>query len=105
MSISKAIQEDSRASAWITPFVQHGGPRYLQIADMLERALSDGSLPAVDAELPDILLGLAPARRHPDDVVFAYNSGMVVTDVALGRLMADRALTQNRGQRVQLWSA
>ena len=44
MSISKAIQEDSRASAWITPFVQHGGPRYLQIADMLERALSDGSL-------------------------------------------------------------
>ncbi len=24
--------------------MQHGGPRYLQIADMLERALSDGSL-------------------------------------------------------------
>ncbi|MEN4945422.1 hypothetical protein [Pseudomonas proteolytica] len=68
-------------------------------------AAADGSLPEVDAELPDILLGRAPARRHPDDVVFAYNSGMVVTDVALGRLMADRALAQNRGQRVQLWSA
>lgn len=44
MSASKAIQEDSQASAWITPFVQQGGPRYLQIADMLERALSGGSL-------------------------------------------------------------
>ncbi|QKY05123.1 PLP-dependent aminotransferase family protein [Janthinobacterium lividum] len=44
MPQSKSIQEESQASAWITPFVQHGGPRYLQIADMLERALSDGSL-------------------------------------------------------------
>ena len=44
MSQSKSIQESGHASAWITPFVQYGGPRYLQIADMLERALSDGSL-------------------------------------------------------------
>lgn len=64
---------------------------------------ADGSLPTMDAELPDILLGTAPARRNASDIVFAYNSGMVVTDVALGRLMADRALAKNRGQRVKLW--
>ncbi|NQD91281.1 ornithine cyclodeaminase [Pseudomonas sp. CrR25] len=66
-------------------------------------AAADGSVPAVDAQLPDILLGTATARRHPADVVFAYNSGMVVTDVALGRYMADLALAAGRGTRVKLW--
>jgi ornithine cyclodeaminase len=64
---------------------------------------TDGSLPAVDAELPDILLGRAPARRDPHDVVFAYNSGMAVTDAALGRYIADLALAGGRGERVDFW--
>ncbi|GAA4547781.1 ornithine cyclodeaminase [Amycolatopsis samaneae] len=63
----------------------------------------DGSLPPVDAELPDILLGRAPARRDPGDVVFAYNSGMAVTDAALGRYIADLALAAGRGERVGFW--
>lgn len=64
---------------------------------------TDGSLPSVDAELPDILLGRAPARRDPHDVVFAYNSGMAVTDAALGRYIADLALAGGRGERVDFW--
>ncbi|WP_166143257.1 ornithine cyclodeaminase [Methylosinus sp. RM1] len=63
----------------------------------------NGEIPTVDAELPDILLGRAMARRSDRDVVFAYNSGMVVTDVALGRYLADRALAQDLGERVKLW--
>ncbi|GGK20319.1 hypothetical protein GCM10010124_11180 [Pilimelia terevasa] len=63
----------------------------------------DGSRPTVDAELPDILLGRAPARRDPRDVVFAYNSGMAVTDAALGRYVADLALADGRGERVAFW--
>ncbi|MFF3015594.1 ornithine cyclodeaminase [Streptomyces sp. NPDC057939] len=63
----------------------------------------DGRLPSVDAQLPDILLGRAPARRHPDDVVFAYNSGMAVTDAALGRYMADLAQAAGRGEKVNFW--
>lgn len=64
---------------------------------------ADGSLPPIDAELPDILLGAAAARKDEQDVVFAYNSGMVVTDVALGRYFADLAFQKNRGQRVKVW--
>ncbi|MET8973427.1 ornithine cyclodeaminase [Streptomyces hydrogenans] len=64
---------------------------------------ADGSLPRVDAQLPDILLGLAPARRRPEDVVFAYNSGMAVTDAALGRYIADLALAAGRGDKVDFW--
>jgi alanine dehydrogenase len=63
----------------------------------------DGVLPTVDAELPDILLGRASARRDSGDVVFAYNSGMAVTDAALGRYIADLALAAGRGERVTFW--
>jgi ornithine cyclodeaminase len=64
---------------------------------------ADGSIPCVDAELPDILQGTVAARRDERDVVFAYNSGMVVTDIALGRYLADLALKKGRGERVKLW--
>ena len=64
---------------------------------------ADGNIPPVDAELPDILLGQVPARRKKDDLVFAYNSGMVVSDVALGRYLADLALAEGRGMRTRLW--
>lgn len=64
---------------------------------------ADGEIPLIDAELPDILLGRAMARREKHDVVFAYNSGMVVTDVALGRYVVDLALAKGRGSRIALW--
>ncbi|MGN6650644.1 ornithine cyclodeaminase family protein [Trinickia sp.] len=62
-----------------------------------------GHLPPVDAELPDILLGRKPARRSDDEIVFAFNSGMVVTDIALGRVLADAARAQGLGEEVALW--
>ncbi|WP_445116217.1 hypothetical protein [Acinetobacter sp. WZC-1] len=65
---------------------------------------ADGVMPPVHAELPDILTGQKQARNHEQDIVFAYNSGMVVTDIALGRYLADQAVLQSDlGQRVQLW--
>ncbi|MED5619416.1 ornithine cyclodeaminase family protein [Ideonella sp. BN130291] len=63
----------------------------------------DGVLPAINAELPQILVGTQPGRRDDHHRVFAYNSGMVVTDIALGRLMAERALAQGLGREVALW--
>lgn len=64
---------------------------------------SDGQLPAVNAELPDLLLGQHPARHSPNDIVFAYNSGLVVTDIAVGRMLAERARQQGLGFEVPLW--
>jgi ornithine cyclodeaminase/alanine dehydrogenase-like protein (mu-crystallin family) len=63
----------------------------------------DHALPAIDAEMPQIVLGAKPGRRSALDRVFAYNSGMVVTDIALGRLMAERALAKGLGREVELW--
>ncbi|MCU6497417.1 PLP-dependent aminotransferase family protein [Rugamonas sp. A1-17] len=55
MSKSRAIQDESRAVAWLGRFSQHAGPRYMQIADFVERALADGRLKPGDR--------LPPQRR------------------------------------------
>nr|WP_315255170.1 PLP-dependent aminotransferase family protein [uncultured Duganella sp.] len=55
MSQSKSIQDESQTIAWIGHFVHQAGPRYLQIADFIEQALSDGTLKPGDR--------LPPQRR------------------------------------------
>ncbi|MBQ4847948.1 ornithine cyclodeaminase [Pseudoalteromonas sp. MMG005] len=62
-----------------------------------------GELPEVDATLTDILNGEKPARNHPDDIIFVYNSGMIITDVALGRAVAEFAKASTQVEEVSLW--
>lgn len=64
---------------------------------------ASGQLPIIDAELPDILLGRKAGREKADQIVFAYNSGMVVTDIALGRILAEQARDKKLGQYISLW--
>lgn len=66
-------------------------------------ANEDGSLP-LDAELPDILAGTARARRDQADRVFAFNSGMAITDIPVAHALATQAIALGRGQEVRLWS-
>lgn len=63
----------------------------------------DGTLRTVDAELPNILAGRGAGRKTPEDRVFAYNSGLVVTDIAVGHALAQRAIEEGRGQELRLW--
>jgi ornithine cyclodeaminase/alanine dehydrogenase-like protein (mu-crystallin family) len=58
----------------------------------------------IDVELPQVLAGEANARRDEGDRVFAFSSGMVITDIAVGHLLARRAIAAGKGQRVALWS-
>ncbi|WP_432154699.1 ornithine cyclodeaminase family protein [Streptomyces tricolor] len=62
-----------------------------------------GELRAVDAEFPDVLAGRAAGRTDPGQRIFAYNSGLVVTDIALGHRFAQLALAQGLGTVVPLW--
>ncbi|AZG46254.1 ornithine cyclodeaminase family protein [Gordonia insulae] len=68
--------------------------------------LLDGrtSLPPVDAQLPAILAGDDPARTEGNQRIFAYNSGLVVTDIAIGQAVVDRARELGLGKVVALWS-
>lgn len=66
-------------------------------------ATEDGSA-RIDAEFPDILAGRKPARRSDSDRVFAFSSGMIITDIPVAHALANKAIESGRGQRVQLWS-
>ncbi|MFI1968637.1 ornithine cyclodeaminase [Streptomyces cinnamoneus] len=109
-------------ASWLAPgslsiLVGHGlAPSTLHRADRVvatseaqmrvtgtDMADAEGRLPAVDAEFPAVLAGLAQGRRSPDEHVFAYNSGLVVTDIALGHRLAQLAIAEGRGTRVPLW--
>ncbi|TXS43243.1 ornithine cyclodeaminase family protein [Streptomyces sp. uw30] len=68
-----------------------------------DMADSDGSLPAVDLELPVIMSGVSKARTSAKQRIFAYNSGLVVTDIALGHRFAQLASEQKLGTEVALW--
>jgi ornithine cyclodeaminase/alanine dehydrogenase-like protein (mu-crystallin family) len=66
-------------------------------------AEADGSA-TIDAEFPNVLAGRAPGRRSAADRVFAFSSGMVITDIPVAYALATRAIAADRGQRVRLWS-
>ncbi|MGV9320144.1 ornithine cyclodeaminase family protein [Streptomyces sp. NPDC003660] len=68
-----------------------------------DMADADGKLPAVDLELPTIISGVSKARTAPEQRVFAYNSGLVVTDIALGHRFAQLAIEQGLGTEIRLW--
>jgi ornithine cyclodeaminase len=68
-----------------------------------DMADADGNFPPVDAEFPEVVAGRAEGRRSADERIFAYNSGLVVTDIALGHRFAQLAIEQGLGTRVSLW--
>ncbi|MFE2527644.1 ornithine cyclodeaminase family protein [Streptomyces sp. NPDC059382] len=69
----------------------------------IDMADAAGNLPVVDLELPVILSGVSKARTSPTQRIFAYNSGLVVTDIALGHRFAQLAAEQKLGTEVALW--
>jgi ornithine cyclodeaminase len=64
---------------------------------------AEGKLPAVDTEFPPVLAGSTAGRRSETERIFAYNSGLVVTDIALGHRFAQLAIDQGLGTEVALW--
>ncbi|MFF2938703.1 ornithine cyclodeaminase family protein [Streptomyces niveus] len=109
-------------SAWLKPgalsiLVGHGlAPSTLHRADRViatseaqmhvtgtDMADAEGELPAVDAEFPPVLAGLTAGRHDAEERIFAYNSGLVVTDIALGHRFAQLAIARNLGTEVALW--
>lgn len=68
----------------------------------LDYADATGRLPNVDAELPRLL---REKRRLSsiDGITFCYNSGLVLTDIAVGRILAEKCLQRGYGTEVSLW--
>ncbi len=94
----------------LAPSVLHRADRVVATSEAQMRvtgtdmADEGGRLPAVDAEFPAVLAGTATGRGAAGERVFAYNSGLVVTDIALGHRFARLALDRGLGTRVALWA-
>lgn len=63
---------------------------------------TDGEV-RIDAELPDIVVGRKAGRHSEQDRVFAFSSGMIITDIPVAHALATRAIAAGRGTRVELW--
>ncbi|MFE4750959.1 ornithine cyclodeaminase family protein [Streptomyces mirabilis] len=112
-----AVEADWLKPGALSVLVGHGlAPSTLHRADRViatseaqmnvtgtDMADADGKLPAVDAEFPPVLAGVTAARGSATERIFAYNSGLVVTDIALGHRFAQLALAQGLGTEVALW--
>ncbi|MET8628373.1 ornithine cyclodeaminase family protein [Kitasatospora sp. NPDC004669] len=76
-----------------------------QMADTgTDMAFPDGTLRTADAELADVLAGSVPGRGSAEERILAYNSGLVVTDIAVGALLAEVAAAKGLGTTIPLWS-
>ncbi|MFE4518357.1 ornithine cyclodeaminase family protein [Kitasatospora sp. NPDC056783] len=112
-----AVEADWLKPGAVSILVGHGlAPSTLHRADRViatseaqmrvtgtDMADADGGFPAVDLELPAAISGAAHARTAPGQRIFAYNSGLVVTDIALGHRFAQLATAQGLGTEVALW--
>jgi ornithine cyclodeaminase/alanine dehydrogenase-like protein (mu-crystallin family) len=115
---SAAVEADWLKPGALCVLVGHGlAPSTLQQADYViatstaqmavtgtDMVDEHGRLPVVDGELPEVLTGRAPGRQHSEQRVFAYNSGLVITDIALGHQFAEAAAQRGLGQVVTLWN-
>lgn len=63
----------------------------------------DGVLRGVDTELPQILSRRSKGRTRDEERIFVYNSGLVLTDIAVAHALAERAIAEDRGTEVALW--
>lgn len=58
----------------------------------------------LDATVPEILAGDKPGRSNDSERVFAFSTGMIITDIPVAQELAVRAFAAGRGTEVPLWS-
>ncbi|MFE7075065.1 ornithine cyclodeaminase family protein [Streptomyces sp. NPDC057620] len=112
-----AVEADWIKPGTLSVLVGHGlAPSTLHRADRVvatseaqmnvtgtDMADAEGELPSVDTEFPPVLAGTAAGRTGDTERIFAYNSGLVVTDIALGHRFSQLAIAQGLGVEVPLW--
>ena len=72
--------------------------------ELVGQRLLQGKEVELDATLPDILARKAPGRTNETDRVFAFSTGMIITDIPVAQELAVRAFSAGRGTEVSLWS-
>ncbi|MCK7616030.1 ornithine cyclodeaminase [Roseibium sediminicola] len=95
---SKGVETGALSEADYTVATNEG-----QMGVTGKRLAGHDGFAGIDAELPDIVAGKMPGRRSPEDRVFAFSSGMIITDIPVAHALATRGIAAGRGRRVELW--
>jgi ornithine cyclodeaminase/alanine dehydrogenase-like protein (mu-crystallin family) len=103
--------------AGVTAVVLDNGGKETSILHRVDRVLVDdrrpfrepetlgrfpAGVPALDAEIGEVLLGRAPGRLNDTDRVLVLNSGIAVCDITLASAVYDRAVRLGRGTRLPM---
>lgn len=68
-----------------------------------ERLIRDRNI-SLNATVPEILAGKKPGRVQQNERIFAFSSGMIITDIPVAQELAMRAFAAGRGTEVALWN-
>lgn len=96
---SKGVQEGTLAEAGYTVATNAA-----QVEVTGRRMAGPDGVFRIDAELPEILAGRAVGRSTDEDRVFAFSSGVIITDIPVAHALAARAIAAGRGREVALWT-
>jgi ornithine cyclodeaminase len=56
----------------------------------------------IDADIGEIAIGVKPGRQHEDERILAMIQGMAVGDLAMAKLVLDKAVAAGLGETVSL---
>jgi ornithine cyclodeaminase/alanine dehydrogenase-like protein (mu-crystallin family) len=65
---------------------------WTRIAQKANEGLFPKGLPKLHAEVGEIVAGLKPGRERSDERIMVMNTGMAIEDVAVGKLVYERAI-------------
>lgn len=68
-----------------------------------ERFVRDSDV-SLSATLPEIITGKVPGRVSQTERIFAFSTGMIITDIPVAHELAVRALSAGRGTVLPIWS-
>jgi len=73
----------------------------LEAGDLMPSLETGAILPEAVQELGQVIAGRVPGRRGPEDITFFASQGLAVEDMAVARIVYDRAVEQDVGRDIE----
>ena len=73
----------------------------LEAGDLMPSLETGVILPEEVQEIGDVISGRDPGRRGPEDITFFASQGLALEDLAVARIVYDRAVAQDMGRDIE----
>jgi ornithine cyclodeaminase/alanine dehydrogenase-like protein (mu-crystallin family) len=72
----------------------------LEAGDLMPSLETGAIMPEAVQEIGSVIAGRSPGRQSPEDVTFFASQGLALEDMAVARIVYDRAVERSSGQEV-----